>query len=159
MENASKALLMAGSILIGVLIMSLMVTVFMSTNTIYAEHEETKKSEAIQQFNVNFTKFLGKDITIHEVVTICNYASIDSNKVHEVTVVDKSLFTVQRIKADIAEAQSVYEADKEHIKKVEVVYRMSLEYDTTGDTGYVSRISFTKKGKKITYLDGTVDYT
>lgn len=75
MENASKALLMASGILIGILILTLMITLFMSTREISTTYENKKKEESIQKFNVNFTKYLGReDLTIHEVVTICNFA-------------------------------------------------------------------------------------
>ena len=60
MENASKALLMAGGILIGVLILALMVTLFLSSRELSTSYEQAKQSEAIQQFNVNFTKYLGQ---------------------------------------------------------------------------------------------------
>lgn len=78
MENASKALLMAGGILIGVLILALMVTLFISSQDITKSYEETKQSEAVQQFNVNFTKYLGQDLTIHQVITITNFANENS---------------------------------------------------------------------------------
>ena len=84
MENASKALLMAAGILMGVLILALMVTLFISSQDITKSYEETKQSEAVQQFNVNFTKYLGQDLTIHQVVTICNFAY--NNETHKVTV-------------------------------------------------------------------------
>ena len=84
MENASKALLMAAGVLIGVLILSLIVTLFASAGSLSNEYEKTKKAEAIQQFNVNFTKYLGQELTIHQVVTICNFAK--NNKVQEVTI-------------------------------------------------------------------------
>lgn len=74
MENASKALLIAAGVLIGVLLLSLMITLFVSASSISKTYDETKNAEAIQQFNANFTKYLGQDLTIHQVVTICNFA-------------------------------------------------------------------------------------
>ena len=74
MENASKALIMAGGILLGVLILTLMVTLFLSAKELSAAYEERKLSEAVQQFNVNFTKYVGQSLTIHQVVTISNFA-------------------------------------------------------------------------------------
>lgn len=86
MENASKALIMAAGILIGVLLLALMTTLFISAKETFSSYEQTKKSEAIQQFNVNFTKYLGKDLTIHQVVTICNFAKKENNKILDVYV-------------------------------------------------------------------------
>lgn len=78
MENASKALLMAAGVLIGVLILTLMATLFMSAREFSKKYDEAKESEAVQQFNVNFTKYLGRPLTIHQVVTICNFADLNN---------------------------------------------------------------------------------
>ena len=101
MENASKALLMAGGILIGVLILALMVTLFISSQDITKTYEETKQSEAVQQFNVNFTKYLGQNLTIHQVVTICNFAY--NNKTHSVLVNNRpdNPYTSEKIKDNL----------------------------------------------------------
>ena len=56
MENASKALLMAGGILIGILLLALMVTLFAGAGSLSKSYDEAKQSEAIQNFNSNFTK-------------------------------------------------------------------------------------------------------
>ena len=74
MENASKALLMAAGVLIGVLLLTLIATLFISANEFTTGYEEEKRSEAVQRFNVNFTQYVGKKLTIHQVVTICNFA-------------------------------------------------------------------------------------
>lgn len=74
MENASKALLMAAGILVGILILALIVTLFVSFGGIPKEYAQTKQAEEIQQFNVNFYKYLGQDLNTHQVLTICNFA-------------------------------------------------------------------------------------
>lgn len=118
MENASKALLMAASILIGILIISLMVVLFISSTSVNKEYEQTKQSEVVQQFNVNFTKFVGKKLRIHDVVTICNFAK--SNNVGI-----KNGKTSEDIKR--------YENEEYEISE--------LEYD---NEGYVKKIVFSK---------------
>lgn len=82
MENASKALIMAAGVLIGVLILALMVTLFATSDNLFALYEETKKAETIQQFNVNFTQFLERKLTIYEVITICNFARENNVKIN-----------------------------------------------------------------------------
>ena len=131
MENASKALLMAGGILIGILILSLMTTLFVSSKQLSKSYDNTKNAEAIQQFNVNFTKYLGKDLTIHEVVTICNFAEKESNKVIEVNVTVGG-HTSQDIK-DIVE---VYTPEEDSIQK----YKLTI--NDYSDEGYINSISF-----------------
>ena len=131
MENASKALLMAGGILIGVLILSLMTTLFVSSKQLSTSYDNTKNAEAIQRFNVNFTKYLGQDLTIHEVVTICNFASRDSNKVIDVDVTAGGL-TSQNIKDTVAQ----YTKEASSIQK----YRIII--NGYSDDGYINSISF-----------------
>lgn len=74
MENASKALLMAAGVLVGILILALMITMFLSSRDLSSGYEKAKSSEALQQFNVNFTKYIGQELNINQVVTICNFA-------------------------------------------------------------------------------------
>lgn len=131
MENASKALLMASGILIGILILALIVTLFLSARDLSSSYEETKKSEAVQQFNVNFTKYLGQDLTIHEVVTICNFAKKDNNKILEVTVTGEG-YTQEDIKKDV----DLYSPEEDSIKKYKIII------NSYSAEGYVNSISF-----------------
>lgn len=121
MENASKALLMAGGVLIGILILALMVTLFASAKSLSNGYETTKQSETIQQFNVNFTKYVGKDLTIHQVVTICNFALENGF----------SKASIQGIK------------DKDDIKNNNKKYILII--NGYSEEGYISSISFTEK--------------
>lgn len=82
MENASKALVMAGGILLGVLLLTLMVTTFLSSRELSIGYDKTKHTEAIEQFNANFIKYVGKELTMHDVITIRNFA-----KENNVTVI------------------------------------------------------------------------
>lgn len=125
MENASKALLMAAGVLIGILILSLMVALFASSSSFSRHYDETKQSEAIQQFNSKFTKYIGKDLTIHQVVTITNFA----NK-YGVTVVNG------KQQSNIIEDVSAYSNRIEDIK----TYKLQvIDYDADG---YVKKIQF-----------------
>lgn len=128
MENASKALLMAGGVLIGVLILALMVTLFISSQNITKSYEETKQSEAVQQFNVNFTKYLGQDLTIHQVVTICNYAY--NNKIHSVRVNNNSTnpYTSDIIKDNL-----------------NTIYEMKILNDSYDENGYITKLTINPK--------------
>lgn len=75
MENASKALLMAAGVLIGILILSLAVFLFANFGAASAEAHKQNEENQIQQFNVQFTAYQGrKDITIHDIVTVVNLA-------------------------------------------------------------------------------------
>lgn len=76
MENASKALLMAAGVLIGILILSLTVYLFTSFATTSAEVHEENRRKQIDQFNSQFTSYVGnEDITIYQIITMANLAS------------------------------------------------------------------------------------
>ena len=127
MENASRALLMAGGILLGILILSLMVTLFASSSSLSKTYDESKQSEAIQRFNANFTQYLGEDrLTIHEVVTICNFADIN----------DVSVTTGRKTNEDIKSIVDSYSNDESTIQMY------TLKINSYSEEGYINSISF-----------------
>ena len=76
MENASKALLMAAGVLLGIMIISLGVYLFANfggtSSQIHANIEENQ----IAQFNSQFTTYVGKDnVTIHDVISMASLAT------------------------------------------------------------------------------------
>ena len=136
MENASKALLMAAGVLIGILILTLMVTLFLSAREVSSRHDQVKKTEEIEQFNANFTKYVGKDITIHQVITIQNFAKIENNKIKNVILEKNGNFSINtnQIENDIKKFQE---------NNIKQYYRINItEID---DDGYVSKVTITKK--------------
>ncbi len=85
MENASKALLMAAGVLIGLLVISLAVYLFVSFGMTSAEIHKEQQEQQLEQFNVQFTSYVGKEgLTIYDVVTVANLAT-ENNKNYELT--------------------------------------------------------------------------
>ena len=85
MENASKALIMAAGVLIGILVISLAVYLFATFGAQSLEMHKQVEEERLNAFNVQFTSYVGKeDITIYDVVTVANLAS-ESNIYYELT--------------------------------------------------------------------------
>lgn len=83
MENASKALIMAGSVLIGILIMSLAVYLFVDFGTTSAQINEQNAQTQITQFNSKFTSYQNRnDITIYDIITLAAYAK-ENNKYYD----------------------------------------------------------------------------
>lgn len=75
MENASKALIMAGGVLIGVLILSLAVYLFADFGSTSAQINAQNAEKQITQFNSKFTSYEGKKgLTIYDVITVASYA-------------------------------------------------------------------------------------
>lgn len=125
MENASKALLMAASVLIGIILISLMVIMFMNSGNVSGSYDKTISQEEISVFNSNFTKYVGRNLTIHEVKSIINFAK--ANGVQCSATVP-----------EISETLSVGGDNTVNKRKYKLVV---LAYDT--DTGKISKIQIT----------------
>ena len=85
MENASKALIMAGTVLIGVMLISIGVYLFSSYGEYSASIYEKIEATRIDQFNAQFLKFYGTRennggqkekilCTIHDIISLANLA-------------------------------------------------------------------------------------
>ena len=85
MENASKALLMAGGVLIAILILAILVRSF----TTVSNFQKTKLSEEEQaqlvSFNKQYTKYLGQYVYGTEVISVINKSQ--NNKSHKITTI------------------------------------------------------------------------
>ncbi len=125
MENASKALLMAASVLIGIILISLMVIMFMNSGNVSSSYDKTISQEEISVFNSNFTKYVGRGLTIHEVKSIIYFA--EANGVEHIESVP-----------EISETLSVGGDNTVNKRKYKLVV---LAYDT--DTGKISKIQIT----------------
>lgn len=126
MENASKALLMAASVLIGIILISLMVIMFMNSGNVSGSYDKTISQEEISVFNSNFTKYVGRNLTIHEVKSIIYFA--EANGVQCSATVP-----------EISETLSVGGDNTVNKRKYKLVV---LAYDT--DTGKISEIQITR---------------
>lgn len=83
MENASKALVMAGGVLIGIMILSLAVYLFIDFGSTSAEINAQNAQKQITEFNSKFTSYEDKEgITIYDVITVVGYAQ-ENNKYYE----------------------------------------------------------------------------
>lgn len=85
MENASKALLMAGGVLLGIMVLSLGVLLFASFGGTSSQIHDNIEENQTTQFNSQFTSYEGKDnVTIHDVVSMAKLAT-QNNQNYEFT--------------------------------------------------------------------------
>ena len=85
MENASKALIMAAGILIGILILSLAAYLITTFGASSAEIQKSNEEKILSEFNSQFIVYDGrKDITIYDIITVANYAK-ENNEKYELT--------------------------------------------------------------------------
>lgn len=79
MENATKALIIVASLLIGMMVLSL--AVYLTTtmgNSASQIHEQVRQNQ-LAEFNAQFTKLDGRtDVTIYDILTVANLAK-DNN--------------------------------------------------------------------------------
>ena len=81
MENASKALIMAGAILIAIMIISLAVYLFTDFGTTSAEINRENTERQLTQFNTQFTTYLGRNnITVYELISVVNLAKENNSE-------------------------------------------------------------------------------
>lgn len=135
MENASKALIMAGGVLIAIIIVSVIVLAFQRSGNVSADYSKSISREEISTFNANFTKYLDHDLTIHQVVTIYNFAK--NNNTKQVNC-DKT-YTATDIKEELKQEKNL---------KKETIYKIQkISYDSEG---FVEKISFSSTTRDIT---------
>ena len=85
MENASKALLIAAGVLLGLMILSLAVFLFMNFGGTSAQIHDSVEQDQINNFNSQFTQYEGKtDVTIYDAVSLANLAT-QNNQEYELT--------------------------------------------------------------------------
>lgn len=80
MENASKALLMAGGILIAVLIIGLLVYMFNSSSQLFKTSEDIEQLEQIVAFNKEYEAYNRKLMRGTDIVSIINKANSNNTK-------------------------------------------------------------------------------
>ena len=84
MENASKALIMAATVLLGIMILSLAVYLIITFGSKSAEMHKQIETDRLNQFNTQFTSYEGKQCTIYDVITVANLAT-ENNKYYELS--------------------------------------------------------------------------
>ena len=89
MENASKALIMAAGVLIGVMILTLWVYLFLSfgaqSEDIYNKMEE----QQLVEYNAQYTLYSGRnDVTIYDIISVANLAYENNKKYLDYTNFD-----------------------------------------------------------------------
>ena len=122
MENATKALLIAGGVLIAIIIISVMVITFQKTGNVSKTYDKTINQEDVTKFNENFTKYLNKELTIHQAITITNFAKENG------VAIDGGV--------------KVSEIEERTLKNR---YKISISISDYNEEGYITRITLNKR--------------
>ena len=89
MENVSKALIIAGEVLIAVLVLSLTMVVIIKFGKFSANTNKRLSEDELNNFNNKFYAFNGRiNITADEIASLINFAK-ENNDLHEVDLTNK----------------------------------------------------------------------
>ena len=149
MENASKALIMAGGVLVGVMIITLAVFLFQNFGAFTAEIEQKNAQKALAEFNSSYTKYEGKDVTAHEIVTAANEAK-DNNERYNLTnmrLPDDNSYYIRVDAPEMYNMETKTETDyTDFLKKyIDAGQKFKCEIRFASGTGRVNYVIFRTK--------------
>lgn len=151
MENASKALILAGEMLIGVIVLGLLSFLFVSMGRSSKKINNQIETDRVLVFNNHFTDFNGRvDITANEIVTVLNFAK-KNNKDYNIDKNSNSVYYVDVLVDNV----SIIDYTKDQLN--EFLKNNNINY-------FKCNAKFTKQGNTITvkYQDNgniTIDNT
>lgn len=140
MENASKALLISGGILIAMLVLAIGVYLFSSYKGLGSSYNRNIDATEIQKFNSNFTKFEGRtDIKIQEIVSVAKFAKQyeEKNEIATIVYLEGEGNLAQKNEENLIEIIQ----DKSASDDGEII-KFSTGEIFYNDNGMVSKISF-----------------
>ena len=107
MENASKALLIAGGVLLAILIISLLMLTVNKISSFNTAREETVRTEQILKFNGQYEAFNKYNLLGTEIITAFNKV-IDNNKKNPNTKISMELRFIESVSGGVAEEMTKY---------------------------------------------------
>lgn len=157
-ENASNALFMAVGVLIGIMLLSILVVSFNSASDLAKSYDSRIKETSVQAFNSNFDKYAVGQVTIHDIITVANFAQ-DYNKRNGYKKNDAMYISVLCNNYELQELsnEKLLEYMKKHtftdennteLQKYECIGNKgedAIQYNEK--TGLINRISFMKKNE------------
>lgn len=166
MENASKALLMAGEILIGVIILSIFAYAFQKMFEFAENYQDNSERQKIVAFNTQYTKYqtggTGTEATYiysEDVVTLTeqvlnwnNETTIDSEKI-ELYILDQSGGNIFSTKTatqsfDRENFLDTYKLRGDPTQALSREYKFSCKVQMDDATGRVNRITIQIQGER-----------
>lgn len=121
MENASKALLMAGALLISMLLIALLLYAWNLFSKYYASQDELASIENVAEFNLQFTAYDRDDVAGYELLSLLNRV-IDYNQRYSVEGKNEKNFTPIKITINFYDRS--YKGNK--LKKQDVENALSM---------------------------------
>lgn len=138
MENASKALLMAAGVLIGILVLSLAVYLAISFSQLYYDIDKQNADQKMAQFNTQYTAYADRtDLTIYDVLTIVSYAKENNQNYRDeagqvYSGEEQNIVTIT-LKRGINTVQNVQEKDNTYFDTIIKDDQSHLQLDAAGN--------------------------
>ena len=99
MENASRALIIAGTVLMGVLLMGIFAYVFRAGSRVSENYDRKQQSEQLELYNSRFELYHKSDNTIMDLITVANLAhSVNEECEYDITNAVEIVINTQRNK-------------------------------------------------------------
>lgn len=140
MENATKALMIAGAVLLAILVIGIGMTIFRTTSDL-VNTDKIGQEISTGQFNSQFTTYEGKSKTGSDCRALIDIVISNNNYYTE----QDDTARVVKVTAD-KDQEKTATADLEKIKKAIVPgSRYTVEVHKDSTTGYVDLITITKR--------------
>lgn len=162
MENASKALLMAGEVLIGIIILSILAYTFQKMSAFAENYQDTKEHQKIVAFNTQYIKYqtgteeyiYSEDVvTLTEKVLNWNTITADDNEKIQLYILDKSGGKIYSSETLIPEFNRENFLDRYKLRgdptnAMKKEYKFSCKIETNTNSGRVSGIIIQIQGER-----------
>ena len=144
MFNSSKALLMAGGVLIGILVLSLITYLFIYFGNQSQDFRDTMNQKQLTQYNAQYIIYDGRNnLTIYDVVTVINVAF--ENNVKHMNDSNYNTEYFVSVKVDNIEKAKPNPADDDTVKKHTNVINELIQENR--DNKYICNVGFYANGK------------
>ena len=155
MDNAAKALLIAGGVFLAILIMALLMYMWSTAGSLSAEAQEAKKLEQITAFNKQYEAYQRKALRGNDVASVINKVRNNNKKYPESPIVWK--FKLKKEIIDVLEVGeykdnsngkcSAYDQmtnNKAEFSEFKKLYFECTKITYNSKTGKVNSIEFTQ---------------
>lgn len=163
MENASKALIMAASILLGIMIISVATALFNSFGGSSREIMDEIERRQIAEFNTQFLKYYGENyntdtgkiekikITSHDIITLTNLAK-KNNIEYEVQDQNTKNDNSNYIQIDVKNRKNLEKLNEE--KLIEFLQENRYKENTESETKYyyIENLETSTKSGRVIYI-------
>lgn len=139
MENASKALLMAGGILIALLIVGALFLMFSNLGVFQDSQDAQKKASQIAEFNNQFMPYDKDDLTLMEVKSL--YNKIISNNNLNDEKINTNIESVYKFSNNNTRAYDIntpFNEIGEKSKQIRVFYMDEIKYGSSGKINVIN---------------------